>query len=307
MAQVLRDALSAPNDFALCLWAIFGAAALLSCCFLLSKPSSPVAGDDTDLGCFLCTITVATTISYYLFLKLLNFQTETWYYLVWMAIVAVAIDSLLSRALRDHWSLTLRLGFAVLAATLLLPENAELARTRMTNGDLIARHLSQVASKDDFILVHPWFSAVTFHRYYSGQAKWSTLPPISDFEVQRHDLFKQQIERNQPLRPVIEQLERTLRSGHDVWVVGYLPFSMPPRPAPHLEPGRQTETGWRGGPFMMAFGMEAAYYVQTHSLRIEAIPIKVSDPVNSYERQRLARISGWQPDPRSGNAVVLGN
>jgi hypothetical protein len=304
MAEVLHEALATPNEFAIWLWVIFGLAAIAAGGYLLIGHSSSPNDKKGDLGVFLFATFAATTLSYYLFLKILHFQTETWYYLVWMAIAAVAIDALLSRALRDYWVSALRLGFAILAVAFLVPDAAESARTRMTNGDLIAKYLNQVAAKEDFILVHPWFSGVTFNRYYSGKTPWSTLPPLSDFQVQRHDLFKEQMERNQPLRPVIEKIEATLRSGHSVWVVGYLPFSLPARPAPHLEPGKQTQTGWRGGPFMMVFGMEAAYFVQSHSSTVEAIKIEVDDPVNSYENQRLARISGWR-DPSLSGAVVF--
>ena len=207
-----------------------------------------------------------------------------------MAIAAVAIDALLSRALRDHWSSALRLGFAILAVAFLAPDVAESARTRMTNGDLIAKYLNQSQPRTTlswYIPGSPGSLSIVITRV---RPRGRLLPPLGDFQIQRHDLFKEQMERNQPLRPVIKKIEATLRSGHSVWVVGYLPFSLPPRPAPHLEPGKQTQTGWRGGPFMTAFGMEAAYFVQSHSSTVEAIKIKVDDPVNSYENQRLARI-----------------
>jgi hypothetical protein len=304
MLEVLHRALSAPNDLAIWLWVTFGVAAIVASGYLLLRNFSSPDNETVELSLFFCATFVATTLSYYLFLKILHFQTETWYYLVWMAIAAVITDALLSRALRDHWASALRLGFATLAVAFLVPEVAESARTRMTNGDLIAKYLNHAAAKEDFILVNPWFSGVTFNRYYSGQAPWSTLPPLSDFEVQRHDLFKQQLEGNQPLRPVLEKIESTLRDGHCVWLVGYLPFALPPRPAPRLQPGRQTETGWRGGPFMMAFGMEVAYFVQIHASTVEAIKIKLDDPVNSYENQRLARISGWQEPSNGGVAVI---
>ena len=177
----------------------------------------------------------------------------------------------------------------------------------MTNADLIAKHLNPAAAKGDFILVNPWFSAVTFNRYYSGEASWSSLPPLGDFQVQRHDLFKDQMERNRPLRPVIEKIESTLRNGHSIWVVGYLPFSMPPRPAPKFIPPEQSETGWRGGPFMMVLGMEAAYFLQLHSSKVEAIKISLDDPVNSYENQKLARVSGWCDDQSSTSAIAIRN
>src|SRR2546423_10690436 len=36
-----------------------------------------------------------------------------------------------------------------------------------------------------------------------------------------------------PIQPVLDKVESTLRNGHTVWLVGYYPFSNPPRPAPN--------------------------------------------------------------------------
>jgi hypothetical protein len=307
MLEVLGKALSSPNELAIWLWAIFGLAGILAAFrILLGQRDSPKE-ESSDLVWFLLITIAATTVSYYVFLKILHFPTEPWYYLAWMAIAAVTVDALLARASRNHWNSILRLGFTILAAAFFIPDIAESTRTRMTNADLIAKHLNQAAAKGDFILVNPWFSAVTFNRYYSGEASWSSLPPLGDFQVQRHDLFKDQMERNRPLRPVIEKIESTLRNGHSIWVVGYLPFSMPPRPAPKFIPPEQSETGWRGGPFMMVLGMEAAYFLQLHSSKVEAIKISLDDPVNSYENQKLARVSGWCDDQSSTSAIAIRN
>ena len=59
--------------------------------------------EETDLVWFLLGVIVLTTVGYFIFLKLAKFPTEVWYYLVWMAVMAVALDALLARAARLAW------------------------------------------------------------------------------------------------------------------------------------------------------------------------------------------------------------
>ena len=81
MAEVLHQALGSPNEFATWLWVIFGLAAIAAGGYLLIGSRSSPNDKNRDLGLFLFATFTATTLSYYLFLKILHFQTETWYYL----------------------------------------------------------------------------------------------------------------------------------------------------------------------------------------------------------------------------------
>ena len=101
---VFHRALNDPGPLMFWLWAIlFLAAIVIGCVLLPKRRQAPVRRDDSEVAWFLLTIMVALTTAYYIFLRLLKFPTETWYYLVWMGVMAVAIDALIARMVRDGW------------------------------------------------------------------------------------------------------------------------------------------------------------------------------------------------------------
>jgi hypothetical protein len=189
----------------------------------------------------------------------------------------------------------LRTISVVILTTILAPGVWQRARVRMTNLDLAARRLNQEAAKEDLILIHPWFCGVTFKRYYTGGADWLTLPPLADHRLQRLDLFKEQMQLEAPIQPVLEKLEATLRNGHTVWLVGHYPFSQPPRPPPKMPRAGEGPSGWNEAPYMTAYGMEVAYLLQAHAGGSRPVPVETSQAVNSFENFPVRAVSGWKP------------
>jgi hypothetical protein len=278
------------------IWAIlFLAAVVMGCLLLPATKNRPPAETESELAWFLLTIMLATAIAYYVFLKLLKFPTEVWYYLVWMGVMAVAIDALLARMMRDDRQRLLRLVAVLILAAILLPGVWQRASVRMTNLDLVAERLNQEAGKEDLILMHPWFCGVTFHRYYKGSAEWLTLPPLADYRLQRLDLFKEQMQLETPIQPVLEKIEATLSSGHTVWLVGYYPFSNPPRPPPKLPHAGEGPGGWNEAPYMTAYGMEVAYFLQAHAGGSTSLDVEVAQSVNPFENFPVRAVTGWRP------------
>ena len=293
---VFHRALSDPSPVMFWLWAILLAGAIIAgCLFLRASMKRPTAADENDLAWFLLTIVIALTVAYYIFLTVLKFPTEVWYYLVWMAVTAVAIDALIARWARDNRARVVRLTAAVILAALLAPSAWKRSRVRMTNLDLAAQSLNQEAGKDDLILVHPWFCGVTFKRYYQGGAEWLTLPPLADHRLQRLDLFKAQMQLDAPIHPVLEKVETTLRNGHTVWLVGHYPFAQPPRPPPKMSRAGEGPGGWNEAPYMTAYGMEVAYFLQAHAGGSTPLKVEVSQAVNSFENFPVRAVTGWQP------------
>lgn len=293
---VLHRALTDPGPLMFWLWAVLLVGAIVIGCagLLPGKKKASVRGDDSDLACFLLTIMVAITVAYYIFLKLLKFPTETWYYLVWMGVTAVAIDALIARSVRDGWARAIRLVAVVMVVAALSRGVWQQATVRMTNLDLVAQRLNQEVAREDLVLIHPWFCGVTFQRYYKGSAEWSTLPPLTDHRLQRLDLFKAQMQLEAPIQPVLEKMETTLRAGHIVWLVGYYPFSNPPRPAPKLPRAGEGPEGWRGSPYMVAYGMEVAYFIQSHALEGASLKQPSTQAVNPFENLPVRAVSGWR-------------
>lgn len=292
---VLHRALSDPGPLMFWLWAIlFSAAIVIGCVLLPRRKKAPARSDDSEVAWFLLTIMAATSIAYYIFLKLLMFPTETWYYLVWMGVMAVAIDAVMARLVRGGWARAIRLVAVVTVVAALSRGVWQQASVRMTNLDLVAQRLSKEAGKEDLVLVHPWFCGVTFQRYYKGSAEWSTLPPLADHRLQRLDLFKEKMQLETPIQPVLEKMEATLRAGHTVWLVGHYPFSNPPRPAPKLPRAGEGPEGWRGSPYMVAYGMEVAYFIQSHALEGATLKQPLFPPINPFENLPVGNVSGWR-------------
>lgn len=291
---VLQRALHDPGPLMIWLWGGSLALAIVSGILLIAWRGRERGEREADLALYLLTAIAATTAAYYLFLKLAQFPSETWYYLVWMAVMAVALDALVARAARTGRSRLILAGAALAAAGFLLPGVWQRAQIRMTNLDLVAQQLNERVAPQDLVLVHPWFCGATFHRYYTGRAEWTTLPPLSDYGLQRLDLFKEQMQREDPIQPVLQKMETTLRAGGTVWLVGHFPFSNPPQAPPSLPRAGEGPEGWRGAPYMMAYGMQAAYFLQAHATRSTRVEVPVAGEVNPFEDLPVRTISGWR-------------
>lgn len=293
---VLHRALSNPNPLLFWVWAVLLPGAIAAGCLLLRpgrKEQAPP--DSSDVAWFLLTVLVAVTITYYVFLTTLKFPTEVWYYLVWMGVMAVAIDALVGRWVRADPARTFRIATIVIVTPILAPGAWQRAQVRMTNLDLAAARLSKEAAKGDLIVVHPWFCGVTFNRYYTGGAKWLTLPPLADYRLHRNGLFKEQMQLDAPIQPVLEKVEATLRGGHVVWLVGHYPFSHPPRPPPKMPRAGEGPAGWNQAPYMTAYGMEVAYFLQAHAGGSAPLNIEIKQAVNPFENFPVRAVTGWGP------------
>ena len=187
-----------------------------------------------------------------------------------------------------------RLAGVVVVAAIVSGGIWQRAQVRMTNLDVVAARLSREAVDGDLILIHPWFCGPTFDRYYKGNAPWFTLPPLADRRLQRLDLFKEQMQLDAPVQPVLEKMEATLREGRVVWLVGYYPFSTPPRPAPALPRSGEGPGGWNEAPYMMAYGAQVAYFLQAHALQTKALKLDLTQPVNPFENFPVLAVSGWR-------------
>jgi hypothetical protein len=292
---VWHRALSDPGPLMFWLWAaLLAAAIVVGCIFVLSKNNESIAAD-RDAAWFLIAVIAAATIAYYIFLTFLKFPTEVWYYLAWMAVVAVAIDALLFRIARSDRGRVTRMAAVFVFAAIVTGGTWQRVHVRMTNLDIVAARLSREAGDGDLILIHPWFCGPAFDRYYKGNAPWLTLPPLADRRLQRLDLFKEQMQLDAPVQPVLAKMEATLREGRVVWLVGYYPFSTPPRPAAPLPRPGEGAGGWNEAPYMMAYGAQVAYFLQAHALQTKAVKLDLTQPVNPFENFPVLAVSGWRP------------
>ena len=153
-----------------------------------------------------------------------------------LSLCAISLDGILGvnwPALRP-WGL-LRIGFMVVMMTWSAGSAWEEAHTRRSNVDLIATVLGQKASAGDLIVVQSAWEGITFDRYYHGQARWVTVPPIDSHKVHRNDLIMEKMNQRDPMAPLLREITDTLRGGNSVWMVGNMAV-MRPKQSPSSEP-----------------------------------------------------------------------
>ena len=116
-----------------------------------------------------------------------------------------------------------RLAAVAIAALPIARDGAAAVSLRMTNIDLSARWIEAAGRPQDLVVVYPWFCSVTFDRYYRGSVPWITVPNVVDRKY--HPLLEvaEKIKLGDAgFAPELERVERVLRAGGRVWIVGGL-------------------------------------------------------------------------------------
>ncbi|MDQ6764556.1 MAG: hypothetical protein M3Z22_00405 [Verrucomicrobiota bacterium] len=250
---------------------------------------------------FAAVAMIVGVAGYALFLRVLNYYTQPWYYITLVGFAACTLE-----AIFGEWS-TKRTptgsffrGARRTAAVLLLLAAFpawQLLETRHTNVDLLAAQLLPLAQSGDVILVPRWECAITLARYYRGPAEIITLPPIGDHRFHRYDLVLQDMKTPEAVRPVLDRLEGTLRSGHRVFLAGTLPFANSTVAPPSLPPLRRDDNGqWHGGPYYSVWDLQAAQFLRSHSTGAARVAVAIPNGarVQAFEDLELGYIEGWR-------------
>ena len=291
---VFHRALAASGSWMPWVWATLAAVALVLAAIDIWNRNLNDRRYAAALPVFLISTCIITGVAYLVFLKVTKFPTEEWYYLLWIAVFALGVDVVIAHAARAGRARPLRPLVALIAVAFLFPVVLQAVKVRATNVDYVAARLNALVATGDVVLVHPWFCVVSLARYYDGKGELVTLPPVADQRLQRLDLFKAQIANEGAIDPVLAKLETTLRGGGSVWLIGHFQFSNPPQPAPSLPRAGEGPEGWRGAPYMAAYGMQVAYFLQMHALQSTRIDVPVDQPVHSFEDLPVRSVSGWR-------------
>ena len=244
---------------------------------------------------------VVAVPAYALFLRVLSYYTQPWYYITLTILVAAAFDVIFG-AWHDEVAASrifrgLRLIVAVALICLAALPAWEEMPIRHTNVDLVADKLRSDATKDDLIVTSHWQYAVSLYRYYHGPAEVITLPPIDDHRFHRYDLALQQMRTAEPLQTAYARMEEVLRGGHKVFVVGGLPPPKPGVPPPEVSLGyREADGNWHGGNYDVVWPVLAGYFVQSHAKHYTQVPVPVPNRgrVQRYEHLALQLVQGWR-------------
>jgi hypothetical protein len=272
-------------------WVALWIGALATAIFVLfwrrDRPSEHVRG----LILFAGTSLGLGAAGYAFFLKLAEFPTQPWYYAPLMAFSVVCLDTIFLGAWRWARPAIMILAMVTTAAAFVFALPPVICR--QTNVDFIAAQLSTQVAPVDYVIVHPWHCGTTFNRYYKGAAPWTTLPPLEDHGVHRYDLLKAEMQKKDPIAPVIDRITSTLQSGHRVWLVGILPFTE--NPLPKILPAPNNPWGWFDPHYSFHWGVEVTQFLSAHSRRSDVVIPPSTNCVNPFENLQLVAVAGWNP------------
>jgi hypothetical protein len=260
---------------------------------LISVSRGTDAGNRERLTLFVGIALLVGMAGFASFLVISRRAPQSWHFLMPMGFAIVCCDAALSSLPRRAQVAVL--GVAATIALLAYFPGARALQFRQTNGDIMAAQLSRLASPSDLIIVNPWYCAVTFNRYYHGPTPWTTLPDLGDYSHHRYDLLKLKMESPHPDRPVLDRVSETLKAGHRVWIVGWVPvIRVGKEPPPDLPPAPNSPSGWLEGPYDQRWGSQLYYLIALHGRTAKVIPIDPKDPVDYFENMLLGVVSGWR-------------
>ena len=263
------------------------------------SPSPPSPSEDRPganaVRLFAALALVLGIAAQLLFQKFLGYTPRAWYDLPLLALVACALEPLVAALCRAPRARLARVVLAVVLAAAMLPYELPRLRLRMTNADLVARRLATAAAPDDLVLVSPWYYGVSFNRYNRGPANWMTLPDLPEHDVHRYDLLKARLAAPHPIDDVLALVQRTLRAGHRVWLVGQLRLPPPGQAPPVLPPAPASRAGWHDFPYVESWAMQLGAVLRAHAGVLARVPVPSPDPVSPLEDMTLAVAAGWRP------------
>ena len=252
----------------------------------------PASGTRPALAFYGLLVLLIAVPAHFAFLLCLGFPTMPWYSLSLVALMAVSVEAMLQGR-----SAAFRIGRLVLAGALLALVSSSAfsyVGLRQTNMDLAAAAVAG-AQRDDFVVVSPWFLAVSFNRYYDGAAPWSTIPPLEDTSVHRTDLLARQLQAEDPIGALVARVESTLQGGHRVYWVG-LPAPSIARPPARLPPLRSPVNGALQGLYCANWTLHVAQALRRHGAATEPVPLALPRPSQPYERARVWVTTGRPPE-----------
>ena len=280
LLRIFAFSLSSNVQFLLWAWIICCGICVLAVAHLIGfKRRDRDDENRVDMSIFSLTILGVGTAFILLFLKVADLPTSPWYYIVVMGPIALSVDVGIEQLASTSRRRALRLVAVLVLAGVTLPLTWAIIRQRNTSIDIIASTLAKRAAVADFIVVNPYWFGITFQRYYEGNAKWITIPPIKDLTLNRYDLLKERMSTADPLQPVFEGIEKSLRSGNRVWVIGVLrlpPEGQLPKVLPPAPSGPQ---GWEMGPYVDSWQEQLGYFLNSHLLEVEDVPLQITDRI----------------------------
>jgi hypothetical protein len=293
----VSDVTGSPDPVGVWVWSLLFLGALALAGWGWWRRSSIVSG---RVALFAAGTLVIGTVCYALFLHALQYFTQPWYYITYLAIAAACLDAIYGAAVRnagpphaERWRVAW-LAFVWGFCALMLGQARADLLTRQTNFDLIARRLTAMASKGDLVVNNRWECAITFEHYYRGAAQDVTLPPIADHRLHRYDLVLRQMLKPDAVQPVLDKIERTLRAGHRVWLIGDPIVPKDGVDISSFDPNGHVAGTRHGSPNYYAFwAMQVSELLLRHVTSAAKVNVPAGSPVSDYENEPVSEFCGW--------------
>ncbi len=299
-----RQALSAGGSLAFWIWWLLLALGL--CAAAVGQFRGAALGlerESRDALLFSGSGVAFGVAGYLCFLVILSHPTQAWHYLALVALVAMFLDLIFDVLSERPWARAVRLTLVLLMAGAALAPTWRWVQVRQTNADLLAAKLAGAAGKDDFIVVTPWYFGITFNRYYTGPAGWTTIPPMSAHQFHRYDLVKAAMslaDQRAPVRPLEEQIADALRAGHRVWLAGGMELLPAPPKSGTLPPAPAANLGWDSDTYTAAWTVEVLAFLRSRARQVQEVRLEFAGPVYEFENLPLKVFEGWREPAGSG-------
>jgi len=292
----LYETLQPGGRWALMVWTtIFVVAFVAAAREVRDQKKGRVTESQRDVAAFCATTMLVAALGVFVFLRVLSYETQAWYYLSLLAISAICIDGISGSLIRSDRARLARIAIILAFTALTIRPAFRTSAQRMTNVDIVADTLFKVASPGDFVVVDPWFVGVSFSRYYRARAPWETVPTIGFFRYHRLDLLKRQMssaDQEAPVRETKEEIERTLRNGHRVFVVGNALAKSPGREPPMLAPAPRPGNQWPEWMYQAEWSGMVGSFLLKHGDTTRALHTN-SWHISPYEHVYITMVSGW--------------
>lgn len=252
---------------------------------------------DRDRAIFAATASAVALAGYFFYLHdIARLPTQYWYYLSLLALLALACEVGLDLLVgHRRWALWARLAIVAILALPVARGVAQAVAVRMTNLDRVAQGLAAAAGPRDLIVVVPWVAGITFQRYWQGGAPWITVPDFDDHRFHLHLALKEKMRLgDEGIAGELERVERTLREGGRVWLVGQPLLPAGDEPPPRLLPAPKAATGWRAAPYLNGWEAQLGAMLQRRSRVVRRVELPDPGPVNAWENLPVFVIEGWR-------------
>lgn len=230
-------------------------------------------------------------VAYALFLKILSYSPEPWYFLAGMAMVAGTVDGLIAGVQSAKVRIILVIVGVAFAVNAAVPVWSNIG-DRKTNVDLIARQLQTRAAAGDLVVVAPWQIGVTFVRYYHGPAEVVTVPPVPFLVYQRYDQLLPFLQDRHAMGPLRRRLVEILHQGHRVWLVETREYLAFPANWHFFQESEDAANGWQEPFYEISWRDEVFNTIRRNAKDIQVVKVPSDQPTSHYENAELLVAEG---------------